>query len=92
MQKQYSISRAKDNLPEIIHAVEEGEAVQLTRHGTPVAVLLSIHQYQCLLSPRANFWDSMTSFRNFIKETDFLTVEESLEWLRSRDKGRNFSF
>ncbi len=92
MQKQYPIGRAKDNLPAIIHAVEDGEAIQLTRHGTPVAVLLSIHQYQRLMSPQSNFWDSMISFRNSIKKTDLLTAEESLDGVRSRDQGRDFSY
>ena len=44
MQKQFSISEAKNRLPSIIHIhyVEEGPYVELTRRGKPVAVLLSI--------------------------------------------------
>ena len=29
------------------------------------------------MSPRSNFWDSMASFLDSIKETDLLTVEEN---------------
>ena len=34
-----SIAEAKDRLPELIRAVEEGEKVVITRHGKPVAQL-----------------------------------------------------
>ena len=34
-----SIAEAKNHLPELIRAVEEGEAVVITRHGKPVAQL-----------------------------------------------------
>lgn len=32
-----SIAEAKNRLPELIRAVEEGEQVTITRHGKPVA-------------------------------------------------------
>jgi prevent-host-death family protein len=34
-----SIAEAKNRLPELIRAVEDGERVVITRHGTPVAQL-----------------------------------------------------
>jgi prevent-host-death family protein len=34
-----SIAEAKNHLPELIRAVEAGEAVVITRHGKPVAKL-----------------------------------------------------
>jgi prevent-host-death family protein len=43
MQKQFSIAKAKNELPSIIHS-----SVRLTRHGRPVAVLLSIREYEKL--------------------------------------------
>lgn len=35
-----SIAEAKNRLPEIIRAVEQGEAVIITRHGKPVAQIV----------------------------------------------------
>jgi prevent-host-death family protein len=35
-----SIVEAKNRLPEIIHAVEDGEEVVITRHGKPVAQIV----------------------------------------------------
>jgi len=32
-----SIAEAKNRLPELVRAVEEGESVVITRHGKPVA-------------------------------------------------------
>jgi len=39
MEEQYTITEAKNKLPAIIHSVETGRAVKLTRHGRPVAAL-----------------------------------------------------
>jgi prevent-host-death family protein len=36
-----SIAEAKNRLPELIRAVEDGEKVVITRHGKPVAQLAS---------------------------------------------------
>ena len=41
MERQIPIAKAKNRLTAIIHDVENGPAVKLTRHGKPVAVLLS---------------------------------------------------
>jgi prevent-host-death family protein len=35
-----SIAEAKNRLPELIRAVEEGEKVVITRHGKPVAQIV----------------------------------------------------
>lgn len=51
MDKTYSIAEARDALTGLIHRVEEGEPIQLTRRGKPVAVLISVAEYQRLLAP-----------------------------------------
>jgi prevent-host-death family protein len=47
-----SIAEARAKLPGLIREAEEGEAVQITRWGAPVAVLLSAAQYQKLAHGR----------------------------------------
>ena len=37
-----TISHLKNHLPEIVHDVESGNDVQITRHGKPVAVIISL--------------------------------------------------
>jgi len=46
MPAQYSIAEARDHLARIVHAVERGKPVELTRRGKPVAVLVSVNLYR----------------------------------------------
>ena len=42
----HTIAAAKNTLPQLVHQVELGEPVVLTRRGRPVAVLQSYAQFQ----------------------------------------------
>lgn len=42
MSKQCSITAARNSLTALVHQVEKGPPVELTRRGRPVAVLLSV--------------------------------------------------
>src|SRR5690606_17744107 len=55
MQKRYSISQARANLPSIVDRVEGGESVELTRRGKPVAAVISIQDLERLRARRASF-------------------------------------
>jgi prevent-host-death family protein len=81
--KQFSIAEAKSKLPAIIHSVEDGPYVQLTRHGKPVAVLLSIREYEQLVLKKKGFWSALMEFRNAmekegiqITETEFSELQD----------------
>ena len=63
MEKQFTISEAKNKLTAIVHAVERGPSVTLTRRGRPVAELLSIAEYEALHGNRPAFWDLLTALR-----------------------------
>jgi antitoxin Phd len=52
MPKTYSIAEARHNLAAIVHEAERQSPVALTRRGEPVAVLLSIQEYQPLARER----------------------------------------
>ena len=61
--------------------------VKLTRRGRPVAVLLSIKEYEKLVHKNIGFWNALTNFRkqagkHGISENDF-------EGLRDRSSGRS---
>ncbi|HEY4220710.1 MAG TPA: type II toxin-antitoxin system Phd/YefM family antitoxin [Myxococcota bacterium] len=58
-----SIADARDRLPSLVHEVEDGAPVELTRRGRPVAVLVSYLEYQRLLGEGPSFWDAMTAYR-----------------------------
>ena len=50
--REYSIADARNDLPSIVHDVERGEPVRLTRHGRPVAVILSKAEFERLSKNR----------------------------------------
>ncbi len=68
MQKQFSIAEAKNRLPTIIHYVEKGPYVKLTRRGKPVAVLLSIQEDERLSRKYTGFWSAVSEFRRKIDD------------------------
>ena len=41
-----AISTLKNHLPEWVHLAETGQDIQITRHGKPVAVMISLEKYQ----------------------------------------------
>jgi len=89
MQEQYPISIAKNNLPKIIHSVEDGSAVQLTRHGKPVAVLVSFVQYQGLVKQKKDFWTALTYFKKSSRKEEPLIEDRDFNGLRDENQGRD---
>jgi prevent-host-death family protein len=91
---QVSIAEAKNALTRLIHEAERGEAIHITRHGKPVAVLLSQETYEQLTSreQKMDFWEAMQAWR---AQTRFdwpeLTPEEVDSW-RDRSPGREYSW
>jgi len=89
MQKQYSIAEAKNKLPSIIHDVEEGPIVQFTRRGRPVAVLVSLGDYERLSKQKKGFWAVLQAFRsNMLQYKDIVIGDADFKRLRDTDSGR----
>jgi prevent-host-death family protein len=88
MEKQFSIAEAKSKLPAIIHSVEHGPSVKLTRHGKPVAVLLSIREYEQLAKRKQGLWNALTHFRNVLTQEVVKITDTDFEDLRDRSFGR----
>lgn len=88
MQDEFSIAEAKNRLPSIIHSVEKGPYVKLTRRGKPVAVLLSIKEYERLSQKTTGLWDSLLKFRESIKEINTDITDVEFEGIRDDDPGR----
>jgi antitoxin Phd len=89
--KQYSIAQARDHLPGIVHEVERGAPVELTRRGKPVAVILSLQDYRRLSAGKVGFWEALEKLRH---SPDFegIEPEEWLEGVRDRSPGRPFEW
>ena len=88
MQRQFSIAEAKNRLPSIIHSVEKGPCVELTRRGKPVAVLLSIQEYERLNRKYVGFWSAVSEFRQKFEHEGNEICDEDFKGLRDPSTGR----
>jgi cellobiose PTS system EIIB component len=90
MSQQYSIEQISTNLDKIFQEVEQGESVQITRQGQQVAVILSVVEYERLLSEKPNnFWESLQQFRReMIEEGIEINPDEIWKDVRDRSPGR----
>ena len=88
MENQYPIAEAKNKLPSIIHSVEKGPSVKLTRHGKPVAVLLSIQEYERLILKKQGFWSALKTFRKLTEKEDVVISDSDFKSLRDSSPGR----
>ena len=94
MIKRYSIAEARDKPTSLIHVVEGGGTVELTRRGKPVAVVMALTEYQRLTGKRRRFGEAYQDFLR--RNPDFVdNAVEPQEWLRDvRDPspGKDFSW
>jgi antitoxin Phd len=88
MLKQYSIAKARDNFTSLVRAVERESAVELTRRGKPVAIILSIQEYRRLSARPAGFWDAYSLFRERVNLQELGIEPETFADLRDRSPGR----
>jgi antitoxin Phd len=86
--KQYSVAQARDRLTGLIHEVEAGTQVELTRRGRPVAVLVSLPDYNRLTSGQPDFWTAWERFRNEVDLKHADVEPEIFEGLRDPSPGR----
>ncbi len=88
MPKQYSIAEARDHFTTIVRDVEQKSAIEVTRRGKPVAVLLSIQEYKRLSISKGGFWKAFTAFRNRVNLQELDIEPAILTGLRDQSPGR----
>jgi prevent-host-death family protein len=86
--KRYSIAEARDQLTRIVHEAEDGTTIELTRRAEPVAVMISLQEYQHFHQQKDEFWKKLDDFRKRLKAEDYLQPED-FEQLRDFTSGRN---
>ncbi len=91
MSKRFSIAEARDKFTSLVREVEKAPAVEITRRGKPVAVLLSWREYQRLTS-KVKFWDSYTSFRHKFDLAKLAIEPQVFEGVRDPSPGRKVNF
>ncbi len=89
-----SVANARNQLTRLIHEVEAGEIIHVTRRGKPVAVIISEQAFEWLQKggEKNNFWQAIQEMRSDpgFEPVDF-TVEEVSAW-RDKGLGREFSW
>lgn len=89
MTKRHSIAEARNNLPNLVREAESGTAVELTRRGEPVAVLIGRRQYAGLTSKHRRFFEA---YQRFMREFDLadlsLDPDELFSGVRDETRGR----
>jgi prevent-host-death family protein len=88
MSSHYSIAEAKNKLPAIVHEVENGPAIKLTRHGRPVAILLSLREYERMQGKSRGFWQNLMSVRRQMSLDGVTISGEEFSGLRDDSPGR----
>lgn len=89
------ITEAKNTFTALVHQVEEGEIVHLTRHGRPVAVLLSEAEYQALrqhAAPHGDLLGFVQSWRRSLPGDWQGMTDGEIDAARDRHPGRDFAW
>ena len=89
MEQAISLSTAKAHLAGLVQAAETGQVVHISRHGKPVAVLLSEQAYAALQGQQEGrrVWAAIAEWRQSGEAIGELDVES---W-RDRSAGREVS-
>ncbi|MGR8980442.1 MAG: type II toxin-antitoxin system Phd/YefM family antitoxin [Gammaproteobacteria bacterium] len=91
--KTTSIAHAKNNLSSLIQEVERSEPIHLTRHGKPVAVIISEADYQNLAPKTGKLFKAICNWRRRLPAEfgELISDDEQKQW-RDRAPGRSFSW
>lgn len=89
MAHRYSVAEARAHLPSILVQAEAGEAVELTRRGRPVAVVLSHEAFERLSNPRPAFGEAYRSFCKKYSLEEVGLADDFASVVRDRTTGRS---
>ncbi len=87
-EKTYSVAEARQNFARLIRSAERGKAIEITRRGEPVAVLLSAAEYLALTGERPLFIEALRHLRERLDIEDLGIGDEEFEGLRDGSPGR----
>lgn len=88
MLKRYSIAEARNHFTSLVRTVERESAIELTRRGKPVAVILSVQEYKRLSARQAGFWAAYSAFRERVNTQELGIEPDTFLGLRDRSPGR----
>ena len=88
MTKRYSIAEARHNLSAVVHELEWRARIELTRRGRPVAVMVSMREFERVSAPRGRFWDTYEAFRQTANLPELGIDPIGVDGVRDRSPGR----
>ena len=91
---QYSIAQARDRFTQLVHEAEQGKAVEVTRRGQRVAVLVSAEEYDRLRQPKQSFGEAVLAWRqkyDVENWDDDIDIDEVFN-VRDKSPGREFEW
>jgi prevent-host-death family protein len=92
MQKRYSIAQARDNLASIVHSLIDSKRVEITRRGQPVAVLISVQEYERLHNGRKSFKECIKDYRDSLDDEESnIDPAEVFNRIRDQSPGRDIA-
>ncbi len=91
MVQRYSVAEARDRFAELLHSLKRTSHIEVTRRGRPVAVLLSVEEYERLQGRGTGFWDAYTAFCEAFPIAELGIERELADDLRDRSSGRTVS-
>ena len=91
MKRNVSVAEVRRNLASLIRTAERGRAVEITRRGEPVAVLLSASEYLHLKGERPAFKAAVDAVRDRLEVEQLDIGNADFEGLRDESAGREVS-
>ncbi len=92
MTRKVSVAEAKGKLPSIIHEVEGGARVEITRHGKSVAVMVPTGEYERLREKGRGFWNNLKKVRRIMASEGIIVEDSDFGDLRDTAGGRSFEW
>lgn len=90
MSDRHSIAEARSNLTRLVREAERGKAVELTRRGEPVAVLIGHRQFERLTGQYRSFFDAYQEFSEQVDLAELaIDPDELFAGARDDTRGRD---
>ena len=83
-----SVAEARQNFARLIKRAEQGKAIEITRRGESVVVLLSAAEYLKLTSERPSFMEAALRVRERLDVESLGIGDDEFEGLRDESPGR----
>jgi prevent-host-death family protein len=87
-----SVAEARQNFARLIRRAQQGKAIEITRRGESVAVLLSASEYLSLTGDRPSFVEAIDRIRKRLDVNELEIGDEEFAELREKSPGREVSF